>query len=68
MSKNWRYGYGFWFDVEDDILLRYGHTGEDPGVSARVFYYPELDLDFVVLGNQSFCAGNLTWQFTSDYS
>ena len=22
----------------------------------------ELDLDFVVLGNQSFCAGNLTWQ------
>ena len=62
VSKNWRYGYGFWFDVEDDILLRYGHTGEDPGVSARVFYYPELDLDFVVLGNQSFCAGNLTWQ------
>lgn len=62
VSKNWQYGYGFWFDVEEGVLVRYGHTGEDPGVSARVFYYPELDLDFVVLGNQSFCAGNLTWQ------
>lgn len=62
VSKNWKYGFGFWFDVEDEMILRYGHTGEDPGVSARVFYYPELDLDFVVLGNQSFCTGNLTWQ------
>lgn len=62
VSTSWQYGYGFWFDVEEGILLRYGHTGEDPGVSARVFYYPELDLDFVVLGNQSFCTGNLTWQ------
>lgn len=63
VDKNWKYGCGLWFDVEGDRIWRYGHTGEDPGVSARVYYYPVFDLDLVILGNQSYCAGDLDWQF-----
>lgn len=62
VDRNWQYGLGIWFDVEDGTLLRYGHTGEDPGVSARAYYYPMFNLDLVILGNQSYCAGDLDWQ------
>lgn len=62
VEKSWKYGYGLWFDVEEDTLLRYGHTGEDPGVSARAYHYPLFNLDLVILGNQSYCAGDLDWQ------
>lgn len=62
VDKNWKYGYGLWFDVEEETLLRYGHTGEDPGVSARAYHYPLFNLDLVILGNQSYCAGDLDWQ------
>lgn len=63
VDKNWKYGYGIWFDIEEGALLRYGHTGEDPGVSARTYHYPIFNLDLVILGNQSYCAGDLDWQF-----
>lgn len=62
VDKNWQYGYGLWFDVEGGRILRYGHTGEAPGVSARVYHYPPFNLDLVILGNQSYCAGDLDWQ------
>jgi CubicO group peptidase (beta-lactamase class C family) len=54
----WKYGYGMYFLVAGDgTVLRYGHTGEDPGVSCRVYHYPGPDLDMIILGNQSECAG-----------
>lgn len=53
------YGYGFWVEYREDVLIKYGHTGEDPGVSARVFYYPEIETDVVLLGNHSFSTGAL---------
>lgn len=63
VDKKWKYGYGIWFDIEEGTLIRYGHTGEDPGVSARVYHYPLFNMDLVILGNQSYCAGDLDWQF-----
>lgn len=56
-GEDWRYGYGLYFLFEDDHLMRYGHPGEDPGASARVYHFPEAGIDMVVLGNQSECAG-----------
>ncbi len=54
VSENYSYGFGLWLEFKDGNLYKYGHTGEDPGVSARVYYYPKYDLDVVVLGNHSF--------------
>ena len=47
-------GLAFLFDKGE--IVRYGHGGDDPGVSAKVFYYPGYDIDVVILGNQSHCA------------
>ncbi|SEB30090.1 serine hydrolase domain-containing protein [Streptomyces melanosporofaciens] len=41
--------------------LRWGHTGEEDGVSARFYHYPQQDLDVAVLGNISWCAGDMGW-------
>ncbi len=57
----WKYGFANWFLLEDDKIIRYGHTGEEFGVSARLYYYPELDIDVVLLGNQGFCTGSVGW-------
>ncbi|MDF2629186.1 MAG: beta-lactamase [Symbiobacteriaceae bacterium] len=56
------YGYGLYILAAGDHIMRYGHTGEDPGVSARVMYYPLHDLDVVILCNQSGCAGKVLAQ------
>lgn len=58
----WKYGYanGFILD-EDNNIIRGGHTGEEFGVSCRLFYYPSLNIDVVILGNQSWCSGSLGW-------
>lgn len=54
----WQYGYGNWFALgKDGSIICYGHPGEDPGASARVYHYPSQDLDVVVLANQSGRAG-----------
>ena len=60
---HWRYGYGlnFILDQEEEIV-RWGHTGEEDGVSCRLYYYPNEDLDVIILGNQSWCAGKLGWE------
>jgi CubicO group peptidase (beta-lactamase class C family) len=59
----WRYGFAYMFLLDDDgIIIRYGHTGEEDGVSCRLYYYPQQDLDVVILGNQSWCAGDLGWE------
>ncbi|MEA3336956.1 MAG: serine hydrolase domain-containing protein [Chloroflexota bacterium] len=58
----WRYGFGNMFLLDDDDrIVRWGHTGEEDGVSCRVYYYPLQDLELVVLGNQSWCSGELVW-------
>lgn len=56
------YGYGLYILTDGDRVIRYGHTGEDPGVSARVMYYPAHDLDVVILCNQAGCAGKVLAQ------
>lgn len=58
----WRYGFGLYFLVSrDGEVIRYGHTGEDPGVSCRVYHYPRSGIDVIILGNRSECAGLLGW-------
>lgn len=59
VSPQFAYGYGLWLLRSGEQLIRYGHTGEDAGVSARVMYYPEHDLDLVILCNQGGCAGRV---------
>jgi CubicO group peptidase (beta-lactamase class C family) len=49
-----RYGFGcFVLLDEKEQIVRWGHTGEEDGVSCRLHYYPVHDIDVVILGNQS---------------
>ena len=57
-DQTWAYGHGTWILLgADRDVICYGHTGEDPGASARVFHYPQHGIDTVVVGNSSGCAG-----------
>lgn len=58
---DWAYGFGNNFILQNGQVIRYGHTGEEVGVSGRLYHYPGLNLDVVILGNQSACAGSLGW-------
>jgi CubicO group peptidase (beta-lactamase class C family) len=59
----WKYGFGITFLLdEDNEIVRWGLTGEEDGVSCRLYYYPDENLDVVILGNQSWCAGSLGWK------
>lgn len=58
---DWAYGFGNNFILQNGQIIRYGHTGEEVGVSGRLYHYPRLNLDVVILGNQSACAGPLGW-------
>ena len=58
---DWAYGFGNNFILQNGQVVRYGHTGEEAGVSCRLYHYPGLNLDVVILGNQSHCAGTLAW-------
>ena len=62
----WKYGYGnsFMFDDAGE-LVRYGHAGEEDGVSCRLYHYLRPGLDVIVLGNQSWCAGDVAWEIHS---
>ncbi|MEL7141922.1 MAG: serine hydrolase domain-containing protein [Cyanobacteria bacterium J06573_11] len=63
----WKYGYGNFFltdqavEGQDAPIVRWGHTGEEDGISCRLYCYPQQDVDVVVLGNQSGCAVELAW-------
>jgi CubicO group peptidase (beta-lactamase class C family) len=60
---HWKYGYGSYFLVGDrGKVIRSGLPGEEAGVSCRLFHYPQHQLDLIVLGNQSECAGALGWK------
>lgn len=57
-EPQWRYGFGCFILLDDEErIVRWGHTGEEDGVSCRLLYYPRHKLDVVILGNQSSCAG-----------
>ena len=59
----WKYGYATMFLVDDhNQVVRYGHTGEEDGVSCRFYSYPGLDIDLVILGNLSWCSGEIGWE------
>ena len=59
----WKYGYANFFLLDDDgQVVRWGHTGEEDGASCRLYYYPQENIDVVILGNQSWCAGSLGWE------
>ncbi|WIV10402.1 hypothetical protein [Proteiniborus sp. MB09-C3] len=50
-----------WFISKDNRIVRLALTGEDPGVSARLFYYPGQDVEVIILANQSDVASDLGW-------
>jgi CubicO group peptidase (beta-lactamase class C family) len=58
-SASWCYGYGIAFVLDSNGIVRYGHGGDDPGVSIKVFHYPAQNVDLMILGNQSHCAGDI---------
>jgi CubicO group peptidase (beta-lactamase class C family) len=59
----WKYGYANMFLLDEaERIVRWGHTGEEDGVSCRLYYYPEHDLDVIILANQSWCAGSIAWE------
>ncbi|MDF2607060.1 MAG: beta-lactamase [Bacillales bacterium] len=59
----WMYGYGneFILNKESKEIVRCGHTGEEYGVSCRLYHYPNDDIDVVILANQGWCAGSIGW-------
>lgn len=59
----WKYGYGNLFLLEGaDQVVRWGHAGEEDGVSCRLYHYPQQDADVAILSNWSGCAGSLAWE------
>lgn len=59
----WKYSYANTFILDEkELVLRWGHTGEEDGVSCRLYCYPRENLDIAILGNQSWCAGSLGWE------
>ncbi|MFC7216991.1 serine hydrolase domain-containing protein [Streptomyces polyrhachis] len=58
----WMYGFGLTHLLDDESgIVRWGHTGEEDGVSARLYHYPRHDLDVAVLANVSWSAGSMGW-------
>lgn len=59
----WYYGFGNNFITDDEgRIIRFGHTGEEDGVSCRFYHYPGFTMDVIILANQSWCAGKLGWE------
>jgi CubicO group peptidase (beta-lactamase class C family) len=58
----WMYGFGCEFLLDEaGEVVRYGHTGEESGVSCRLYSFPCQEIDVVILGNQSGCAAEIAW-------
>jgi CubicO group peptidase (beta-lactamase class C family) len=57
-GRQWRYGFGCFvlLDAAGQVI-RWGLPGEEDGISCRLWHYPAHDVDVVILGNQSLCAG-----------
>ena len=56
----WKYGFGNWFLLsKKNKIIRWGHPGEDFGVSTRLSYFPEKNLTAIVLSNITDQAGEV---------
>ena len=61
LGFQWRYGFGCFVLLDEaGETVRWGHTGEEDGVSCRLWVYPRQDTTVVILGNQSSCAGQIS--------
>ena len=60
LGHRWWYGYGVEIvsDMEERII-RWGHGGEEAGVSCRLYHYPTSGLDVAIMSNATECAGPL---------
>ena len=60
LGYRWWYGYGL--EIVTDMegrVIRWGHGGEEAGVSCRLHHYPKSGLDVAIMGNATECAGPL---------
>lgn len=58
VDYDWWYGFANFLVVDSaGCVVRTGHTGEEYGVSGRLLYYPNADIDVAILANQGSCAG-----------
>ncbi len=60
LGCRWWYGYGV--EIVSDMegrITRWGHGGEEAGVSCRLHHYPQSGLDVAIMGNATECAGPL---------
>jgi CubicO group peptidase (beta-lactamase class C family) len=61
LGFQWRYGFGCFVLLDEaGETLRWGYTGEEEGVSCRLWVYPKQDTTVVILGKQSSCAGQIS--------
>lgn len=58
-----KFGYAFLFvlDKEEKVVF-YGSGGVNTGVSCKMNYYPEYDMNVVILANLEECAWELAWE------
>jgi CubicO group peptidase (beta-lactamase class C family) len=57
LDESQSYGYGFWLRHLPNSRRIIGHSGEEPGFSARIYRMPDPPLTLVVLSNLSAAAG-----------
>jgi len=57
LDENQSYGYGFWLKRLPKNRQLLGHSGEEPGSSARAYRLSDPPVTIVVLSNQSMAAG-----------
>lgn len=61
LNYDWKYGFAHMFVEKEGQTIRTGHTGEESGVSCRLYHYPSKKIDVIILGNQDGAAGKLGW-------
>lgn len=60
LGYRWWYRYGVEIVTNvDGRVIRWGHGGEEAGVSCRLHHYPNSGLDVAIMGNATECAGPL---------
>ncbi len=66
VSDGLYYGLGIWLSYnQQGELVRYGHSGEEPGVSTRLYHYPKENIDLVLFSNHGFSTADLLSELES---